>query len=108
MKTVVVLNTDQMGHGDPVLGHKILGAFLRKSPSIQGLEAIVFYNAGVKLLTADSPHVADLTMIEENGVDLLACVTCVKHYELELAIGTVSDMGSIMAEMDRAEKVITL
>ena len=108
MKTVVVLNTDQMGHGDPVLGKKILGAFLRKSRSIKGLEAIVLYNDGVKLLTADSPHVADFTMVEENGVDLLACVTCIEHFGIELAVGTVSDMGSIMAEMDKADKVITL
>ncbi len=108
MKTVIVLNTDQMGHGDPELGHKILGTFLRKSRAIQGLEAILLYNAGVKLLTADSPHLAEFTLVEEGGVDLLACVTCIDYYGIELAVGTVSDMDSIMQEMDRAQKVITL
>ncbi|MEW6071491.1 MAG: DsrE family protein [Planctomycetota bacterium] len=108
MKTVVVLNTDQMGHGDPVLGQKILGTFLRRAASIPGLEAILFYNAGVKLLTAGSAHRSELTMLEESGIDLLACVTCIEHFGIELAAGTVSDMGSIMQEMGRAEKVITL
>ena len=108
MKTVIVLNTDQMGHGDPVLGHKILGTFLRKSRAIEGLEAIVFYNAGVKLLIDGSPHLGELSLLEENGIDLLACVTCIDHYGIEIAVGTVSNMDEIIAEMARAEKVITL
>ena len=108
MKTVLVLNNDQMGHGDLELGHKSLGILLRKSGAIDGLESIVFYNAGVKLLVEGSPHLAELSLVEENGVDLLACVTCLRHFDIEPVVGTVSDMDSIIAEMSRADKVITL
>jgi len=108
MKTVLVLNTDQMGPGDPELGHKILGVLLRKTGALGNLESIVLYNAGVKLLVDGSPHLGEFTLLEENGVDLLACVTCIRHYDLELAVGTVSNMDEIIAEMARAEKVITL
>ncbi len=31
MKTVYILNNEFMGHGDDELGHKLMGAFLKKS-----------------------------------------------------------------------------
>jgi hypothetical protein len=108
MKTVLILNTDQLGHGDPALGQKLLGMLFRKTPAFHDLDAVLLYNAGVKVLAPDSPHLAELTLMEENGVDLFACVTCLSHYGIEAAVGTVSDMDTILREMDRAEKVITL
>ena len=92
MNTVIVLNHDQMGHGDAELGQKILGTFLRKLPSLREVSAIALYNSGVKLLTEGSPVLAELTMLEENGVDLHPCGTCVEHYGVELAVGEVSTM----------------
>jgi hypothetical protein len=47
MQTVVVLNQDQMGHGDRALGQKILGTFLKQSIALRGFDAIVLFNAGV-------------------------------------------------------------
>lgn len=108
MKTVLVLNTDQLGHGDPELGSKLLGILLRKTPAIESLDAVLLYNAGVKVLAPGSPHLPDLTLVEENGIDLLACVTCLEYYGIEPAVGTVSNMDDIIRAMDRAEKVITL
>ena len=109
MRTVVVLRENGMGHGDEALGHKILGAFLRKvSGAVEGLEAIVLYNSGVQLLCGDSPFVADFHQLEENGVDVLACGTCLEHLGLEARTGTVSNMDEILREMAKADKVITL
>ena len=70
MRTVIVLNQDQMGHGDAELGQKILGTFLRKLPAIHEVTAIALYNSGVKLLAAGSPALAELSLLEENGVDV--------------------------------------
>ena len=108
MNTVIVLNHDQMGHGDAELGQKILGTFLSKIPSLREVSAIALYNSGVKLLAESSPVLSELTMLEENGVDLLPCGTCVKHYGVELATGEISTMDQIIQELDRAEKVVTL
>ena len=108
MRTVVVLNQDQMGNGDRELGRKILGTFLRKSSTLKGLDAIVFFNSGVKLLTKDSPVLTELALLSENGVDLVPCGTCVQHFGLELAVGRVSDMDTILSELSAADKVITL
>jgi len=108
MRTVVVLNQDQMGHGDRELGRKILATFLRKARALDGLDAIVMFNAGVKLLAKDSPVLAELTLLSEQGVDLVPCGTCVQHFGVELATGAVSDMDTILRELSAAQKVITL
>ncbi len=108
MNTVIVLNHDQMGQGDADLGQKILGTFLRKLPALQEVSAIALYNAGVKLLAKGSPVLAELTLLEEGGVDVHPCGTCVEHYGVELATGEVSSMDQIIQELDKAEKVITL
>lgn len=108
MKTVVVLNNYHMGHGDSGLGHKILATFLRKSPALSGLTAIVFYNSGVRLVTPGSPVLTELHQLHEAGVDLRPCGTCLTHFGLEVAIGQPSNMDEIIRELNQAEKVITL
>ncbi|MFO1010626.1 MAG: DsrE family protein [Planctomycetota bacterium] len=108
MHTVVVLNQDQMGHGDRALGQKILGTFLKKAIALGGFEAIVLYNSGVKLVAEDSPVLAELALLEERGVDLVPCGTCLTHFGIAPKVGKVSDMDSILKELDRAAKVITL
>ena len=108
MDTVVVCNKDQMGHGDRALGQKILGTFLKKSIALQDLTAIVFFNAGVHLVAQDSPVLTELRLLEEGGVDVVPCGTCLTHYEVTPAVGTVSDMDTIVRELGRAAKVITI
>lgn len=97
-----------MGHGDPELGRRILQTFLQKAIAIQGLEAICFYNAGVRLLAAESPVLAELRELEGRGVELMPCGTCIQAFGLEPQAGEVSDMDAIVRELSAAEKVVTL
>ena len=108
METVVVLNQDQMGHGDRALGQKILATFLKKSIALPGFTAIVLFNAGVKLVAADSPVLAELKLLEERGIDLIPCGTCLQAFSITPAVGRVGDMDSIVRELGKAAKVITL
>jgi intracellular sulfur oxidation DsrE/DsrF family protein len=108
METVLVLNQDQMGHGDRALGQKILGTFLKKSIALHGLTAIVFFNSGVKLTAADSPVLGELQALHARGVDLVPCGTCLSHFQIAPAVGAVADMDRIVQELARAQKVVTL
>ena len=110
MRTVLVLNNDQMGHGDARLGRKILATCLRKAVRLSGLEAVVLYNAGVKLAARDSALATELHQFQENGIDVLPCGTCVEHYGLQgqLVVDRVSNMDEILTTLDGAEIVITL
>tara|TARA_R110002096_G_scaffold47007_11_gene125650 strand:+ start:94 stop:420 length:327 start_codon:yes stop_codon:yes gene_type:complete len=108
MDTIIVCNKDQMGHGDRDLGEKVLGTFLRKSVALPNFTAIVFFNEGVKLVAAASPVLVELRQLEQQGVDVVPCGTCLSHYGIEPAVGAVSDMDRIVQELGRAAKVITL
>ena len=108
MDTVVVCNQDQMGHGDRALGRKILGTFLKKSIALPDFHTLVLWNSGVRLVAADSPVLAELRLLEERGVDVLPCGTCLPHFDITPAVGQVSDMDSIVRQLGRAAKVITL
>ena len=108
MKTVVLLNQDQMGHGDVALSRRILKTFLQKAIALKGLDAILMVNSGVKLSGPDSEVLGELTMLEEQGVDMVPCGTCLKHYEVEPAVGNVGSMDDIIIAMTKADKVITI
>ncbi|MCK4658833.1 MAG: DsrE family protein [Phycisphaerae bacterium] len=110
MKTVLVLNNTQMGQGDADLGRKLLGSCLRKLNRFPNIESVVLYNAGIKLATKGSPFAPELHQLQENGVDILVCGTCVEHYGLgdQIIFDRVSNMDEILATLDTAEKVITL
>ena len=110
MRTVVVLNRDQMGHGDAELGLKILGTCLRKLVGFTGLEAVLLNNAGVRLARKASPVAVELNFLHDHGVELLPCGTCVDHYGLrgELIVDCVSNMDEILLALHSADKVITL
>ena len=53
-------------------------------------------NSGVRLVAEGSPVLAELMMLEERGVDVIPCRTCLAHYEVEPQVGEVSDMDTIV------------
>jgi len=108
MDTVVFLNHDHMGHGDAELGTRILKTFLQKSRRLRGFEAVLLVNGGVRLVAADSPVLAELRLLEESGVEVVPCGTCLAHYAVEPSVGEVGSMDDIVASLDRAGKVVTL
>ena len=95
---VLVLGSQGMGRGDDGLGLTILGNFLK---TLVGNplrpEKIVCWNAGVKLLTADSPVAGVLRDLEGCGMEILACKTCAEHFGLQgkLVAGEISTMPVI-------------
>lgn len=109
--TVLVFHAETMGRGDDALGAKLTGSFLRTLSTVEEkLDAIVFYNAAVRLLGPSSPHLEALRALDVAGVDLLACVTCLEFYSLtdQLTVGAVSNMRKIVQRTMRASKVVTI
>jgi selenium metabolism protein YedF len=108
---VIVINDESFGRGDRELGAKLMGTFLTKLRMRDSMpDAIVLYNSGVKLLAKGSAVFPSLAGLMEDGVEILACGTCVKHYEMdesELA-GHVSNMQEIVGLLLKARSVITV
>lgn len=69
-------------------------------------DTLVFYDSGVFLTSLDSPVLDDLKALDEKGVALLVCGTCLKHYDImkKHAVGTVSNMHEIAVELGSAER----
>jgi selenium metabolism protein YedF len=109
--TVVIVSAEQMGRGDDGLGAKLLGNFLRTLGGVDPKpDAIVLYNAAVKLLGPGSTSLEALKQLDDAGVDLLACVTCLEFFDLtkKIQVGQVSNMREIVQRTMTAAKVVTI
>ena len=108
MAKAIVINSQFFGRGDEQLGAALMGNFLRKLWSLESKpDKIVFYNSGVKLLAEGSPVLDALNGLAEAGVDLIACGTCVTHFDLKarLVAGRISDMQEIATAIMECESV---
>jgi hypothetical protein len=109
--TVVLVNNDGMGHAEPELRHKLLRVYLTMLLE-NGLYpgAICFYANGVKMVVEGSPILETLKTLEEKGVRLILCSTCLQYFGLteKVAVGIVGGMSDILLAQWMASKVITL
>ena len=110
--TIILIGSDTLGRGgNPQLGSLLMHSFLNTLGSFNSRpSSIIFMNDGVKLVTEDSIAVGELKQLEEQGVEILACGTCLSYLKLadRLAVGRVSNMYDLADIMLRAGKVITL
>ena len=69
---------------------------------------MLFYNGGAALTCEGSDSLADLKILEEQGVEIMTCGTCLDYYGLKdkLQVGSVTNMYSILETMSGADKVI--
>jgi hypothetical protein len=105
---VLLLGRYGMGHGDEGLGVAILRHFLQDLVTNPlRPDKIVCWNAGVKLLAADSPTVGVLQDLEGVGVEILVSKTCVEHFGLqeEIRAGEISSMSAIGSLLLRSDVV---
>jgi hypothetical protein len=110
MKTVIVLHSEFLGRGDDKLGATMMGSFLRKLwAHSEKPDAIIFYNAAVKLLLKGSPVLDALTGLADSGVDLIACSTCINYFNAQgdMRIGRIGEMTELIPLLLGSEKVIT-
>ena len=107
--TVVVISSQCMGEGDPELGTALMKSYIYAlSQQDQLPSTILFYNSGVKLACQDAPTLEDLKSLEAQGVEILACGTCLNFYGLseKLQVGSVTNMYVIAEKMSQASLII--
>ena len=108
-KTIVVLSSDKMGEGDEELGKVLIKGFIYAITELDRYpKAVLLYNSGVKLSCEGSDSIEDLKILEENGVEILSCGTCLNFYNLQdnLQVGKVTNMYSIVEELSEATNII--
>jgi len=109
---VLFISSDILGRGENYpLGSLLMQSFLH---TVSGLtsrpETIILMNNGVKLVTEDSPVLGELRQLESQGIEILACGTCLSRLQLldKVAVGQVSNMYTLADTLLKAEKVVPL
>ena len=107
--TVVVISSDRMGSGNDELGKVLIKGFIFAVTQLDTLpKTMLFYNGGATLTTEGSDSLEDLKSLEAQGVEIMTCGTCLDYYGLKekLAVGTVTNMYSIVETMAKAGRII--
>lgn len=107
---VILVSSNQLGKGSEELGEGILETFFTLLKQREDLPAAIFLmNSGVLTLTNDSLISVHLKEIEEKGVQVLACKTCVDYYEVadKLTAGKISSMAHFV-DLAAQHEVITI
>jgi len=110
-KIMLMIATDRMGRGDDDLGASLMTNFLKTLKEMgDELWRLVFVNNGVKLTTSDSEVLPDLRELEEAGIQILVCGTCLTHFDLlrKKQVGETTNMLDIVTAMQLADKVINI
>jgi selenium metabolism protein YedF len=108
-RDVVFITTDRLGTGDRQLGEILMKAFLNTlwdaSPKPS---RILFLNDGVRLTTEGSEVLDSLRLLEEAGVEIFSCGTCLEYYQLKdkLKVGLTTNMYDTVDSLLSASKVI--
>lgn len=107
--TVVVIDSLHMGKGDVELGRILMKGFIYTLSEMEELpKTILFYNEGVKLAIEGAESLQDLKSLEERGVEILSCGTCLNFYGIteKLRVGSVTNMYTILERQMKATRVI--
>mgnify|MGYP001019018314 CR=1 FL=1 len=109
--TTLLVKSDLFGEGEQPLGQVLMKSFfyaLNESSLLP--REIFFVNSAVKLTCQGSAVLAKLHDLEEKGVQILSCGTCLDFYQLQdkLAIGEVTNMFSIVECLTEADHTITI
>jgi selenium metabolism protein YedF len=94
----VFIATPGIGAGDEQLAALLMRGFLYTltEAEVQPLR-IILMNGGVRLAVEGSESLVNLRRLADQGVEILACGTCLEFYGLKeaLAVGRVSNMYEI-------------
>jgi selenium metabolism protein YedF len=103
-----LIQSEGLGRGDDQLGLMLMASFLRLLGESQDKpSSLVFWNSGVKLACEGSPVLTHLKKLDEQGVEILACTTCLEFYELvdKLKVGKPTTMVKSIQAMMNSEIV---
>ncbi len=107
---VYVISSASMGRGSDELGWALLQTYIQTMKDVHPLPTkILFYNEGVRLVAEESGALSALKELQDKGVEIMACGTCLDYYKLTSAmqVGHISNMYDIMSAVNNASRVVS-
>ncbi len=108
---VYFITSDKIGSQDQELGSRLMNTFfLKLVQAVKHPSHIILMERGVQLLLPESPSLDAMRVLQERGVEVLACQTCLDYYGIreKIGAGKISNMADIIEAMQAADKVIHL
>lgn len=108
---VITIMSNRIGSGNDELGGVLMKGFLFALTEAKPYpKSILFLNGGVELTTKNEATIEHIKVLEENGVEILSCGTCLDYYGLkdDLKVGSITNMYTIVETMKSASKVVTI
>ncbi len=108
---VIVIGKDYLGEGSRELGEILMKGYLYTLTEVQPKpRAVIFINGGVKLACAGSESLKNIRELEEHGVEILSCGTCLDYFKIkhELMVGGISNMYTIVEAMNKSKNTVQL
>ena len=108
---LVLFRSAEIGAGEADLGAKLTELFLKNLAASEVLPAqLIFLNSGVFLTTQGSGVLPSLKALEERGVRIVSCSTCLEyHRRMErILVGEAGNMKETVAAITAHSKVVTL
>ncbi|GAB6099234.1 sulfurtransferase-like selenium metabolism protein YedF [Halanaerocella petrolearia] len=105
---VYFFTSDTLGEGEEELGNILMKGFISTLLNVTPLpEKIIFINSGVKVPTLNQEAKEHLKELEDKGVTILSCGTCLEYYgvESDLEVGSVSNMYEILDSLNSGRVV---
>lgn len=123
--TVLFLSSDELGRGDEKLGRLLMTLFLRTLTELgnpgtgpgpleagrnpgQSRISLLLANNGVKLALEGSEHLPSLQTLEQQGVTIRVCGTCLDFFGVKdrVRAGVVSNMYELAEILLAGDKVM--
>lgn len=108
---VILVKSQYFGEGDQQLGAVLMKSWAYTLTEMSGkLKALIFMNGGIHLTTEGSPILEHLTFLEQQGVEILSCGTCLDFFNKkdQLQVGQVTNMYSAMELLSSVAKRIVI
>jgi len=94
-KKVFLIQSEGLGGGEDQLGGLLMANFLRLlGESKEKPGTLIFWNTGVRLVCEGSKVLDHVKRLEDQGVEILACTTCLEYFDLvnKLKVGKSTTM----------------
>jgi selenium metabolism protein YedF len=104
----ILIQSETLGRGNEELGELLMANFLRLlGESQEKPAALIFWNSGVRLVCEGSWALNHLQTLEQQGIEILACRTCLDFFELtdKQKVGKATNMLKSIESMLAADMV---
>ncbi len=109
--TAVLIKSQFFGEGSDELGAALMNSFLYTlTESASRISHLIFMNGGVYLCIEGSPALEYLRDLEDQGIQILCCGTCLDYFSLKekLQLGEVTNMYNATEVLLNAGKILVI